>query len=283
MAEELRAATCQFPVTADVTSNARYARRQITAAASNGADIVHFSEAALSGYGGRDVLDFADFDWDLLRRETGRIMELAAEVGVWVVLGSAHYISEDEKPTNCLYLINPDGEIADRYDKSMLTNGDLKHYTPGDHPVCFTLNGVRCGLLICYDSCFPEMFNRYRHDGVQVLLHSYYNAAFGGPNILDEFIPAQARTRAADNAMWVMANNSCRRHSCWPAMVVRPDGSVAERAERHRPEILYHNFPDPELKGWLHNDKPMVLPDDEVYHNGRPSRHPRAVDRQSPP
>ena len=85
----------------------------------------------------------------------------------------------------------------------------------GGSATLFTLKGVTCGLMICYDSCFPEMYNRYRHAGVAITFHSYYNAHHKGPNILDEFIPAQVQTRAADNTMWVVANNSCARHS-WP-------------------------------------------------------------------
>ena len=68
-----------------------------------------------------------------LRAETNEIMSLAKENNIWVVLGSAHYISENEAPLNCLYIISSEGKIVDRYDKSMLTNGDLKYYTPGNH------------------------------------------------------------------------------------------------------------------------------------------------------
>ena len=161
--------------------------------------------------------------------------------------------------------------------------GDRRHYSAGDHPVTFRLKGITCGLLICYDSCYPEMYNRYRHAGVTLVFHSYYNARHPGPNILDELIPGQVQTRAADNAMWVVANNSSARHSSWPAMIVRPDGSVAKRTPRHRPSVLYHDFPDRKLRGWIHNYKKMVLPNNEVYHLGRPSRHPRARNRQAIP
>jgi len=224
-AKKLRVATCQFPVTEDVAANARYIRRQMRAAARNKAHILHTSEAALSGYGGLDFSGFEGFDWDRLREETTAILDLARVLKLWVILGSAHYLSARQKPTNCLYLIDSRGRIVDRYDKSMLTTGDLKCYTPGDHPVTFRLKGITCGLMICYDSCFPEMYNRYRHAGVEIAFHSYYNAHHKGPDILDQFIPAQAQTRAADNTMWVVANNSCARHSCWPSMIVRPDGS----------------------------------------------------------
>ena len=282
----LKVATCQFPVSADVDENAKYIRGFIEEAADNGADLVHFSEAALTGYGKVDFPDFRNFDWDRLRARTAEIINLAKERGVWVVLGSAHYLCPEEKPTNCLYVISPDGEIVDRYDKSMCTGGDLQVYTPGDHLVTLDLKGIRCGLLICYDSCFPEMYNAYRHQGVQVMLHSFYNAHHKGKTILDEFIPAEIRVRASDNLMWVVANNSTGEHSAWPACIARPDGSLTT-LERGVPGILYRTFPDKkttdEFPSWTHNNKAMVLPPDEVYHNGTPSVHPRATNRQALP
>jgi len=43
--EKLKIATCQFPVSGDIKSNADYIQRFIKEAAANKADIVHFSEA----------------------------------------------------------------------------------------------------------------------------------------------------------------------------------------------------------------------------------------------
>lgn len=281
--ERLRVATCQFPVCGDPQQNGRYMRDFMRKAAAGGADVVHFSEAALSGYGGWDVSEFGGYPWNVLRKEMQAVQTLAKELGMWVILGSAHYVDPNEKPTNCLYLIDRSGQIVDRYDKSMLTGGDEEHYTGGDHLVTLTLKGIPCGLLICYDSCFPEMYNAYRHMGVQFMFHSFYNARFDGPNILDEFMPAQIQCRAADNVMWVAASNSCARHSCWATHFVRPDGSVAGQLKRHVAGILYHDFPDATLKGWIHNNKMMKLAPDEVLHNGTPSGHPRVQDRRSLP
>jgi predicted amidohydrolase len=282
----LKVATCQFPVSKDVDENARYIRDLITEAAANKADVVHFSEAALSGYARVDFPGFDNYDWEKLRTHTQDIMSLAREHRIWVVLGSAHYLSPEEKPTNCLYIISSDGEIVDRYDKSMCTGGDLKAYTPGNHLVTIDLKGFRCGFLICYDACFPEMYNVYRHRGVVVMFHSFYNARQKGKTILDEIIPAEIRVRAADNLMWVVANNSSAAHSSWPTCIARPDGSLTA-LERGVPGILYRTFPDTktadEFPSWTHNNKAMVLPSEEVYHNGTPSNHPRATNRRALP
>jgi len=284
--EKLKVATCQFPVGGDIESNAGYMKRFIKEAASNKADIIQFSEAALSGYPPKDIPSFDDFDWAKLQEETHQIMSLAKKHRIWIILGSAHYISGDEKPLNSLYIISDEGKIVDRYDKSMLTGGDLKYYTPGDHTVVVELKGFKLGFLICYDSCFPEMYNIYRHKGVKIMFHSFYNAHHKGKTILDEIIPAEIRVRASDNLMWVIASNSSGHYSSWPTCIARPDGSL-ESLEREVPGILYREFPDDkrtkQFPSWTHNNKAMKLAEDEVYHNGTPSKHPRALNTRSLP
>jgi predicted amidohydrolase len=282
---ELRVATCQFPVTGDLHSNADHIKKFILEAAWNKADIVHFSEAALSGYPPGDMPSFDNYDWAALKAETKEIMLLAREQNIWVVLGSAHYLDEREKPMNCLYIISNEGKIVGRYDKSMLTRGDAKYYTAGNHIEVMELKGYKMGFLICYDSCYPEMYNLYRHKGVQIMFHSFYNAHHDGVTILDEIIPAEIRVRASDNAMWVIANNSTGYYSSWPACIARPDGSL-ESLERGVPGVLYRDFPDSDktdrFNSWLHNFKQMKLPEDEVYQVfGKPSNHPRVLDTKS--
>ena len=112
----------------------------------------------LSGYVGTDFPTFEGYDWDRLKDETLRIMALAGELGLWVVLGSTHRLTEPNKPHNSLYLIDPAGKIADRYDKRFGMPGDLRRLTPGNRFVTFTLNGVTCALLICFDLRFPELY-----------------------------------------------------------------------------------------------------------------------------
>jgi len=48
---------------------------------------------------------------------------------------------------------DPEGKVADRYDKCFCTGGDQKHYSAGDRLVTRDLPGVRVGLAICYDLC----------------------------------------------------------------------------------------------------------------------------------
>lgn len=284
--EKMKIATCQFPVSGEILDNSGYIKGFIREAATNGCDIIQFPEQALSGYPPVDIPSFQDYDWDLLRAESEKIMALAKEYNIWVVLGSSHFISGNEKPLNCLYIISNQGKIVDRYDKSMLTDGDLKYFTPGNHIVVVEIKGYKLGFLICYDSCFPEMYNVYRHENVKIMIHSFYNAHHSGRTILDDIIPAEIRVRASDNLMWVFASNSSGTYSSWPTCIARPDGSM-ESLERGKPGILYREFPDnpitQKFPSWTHNNKVMVLPANEVYHNGIPSDHQRALDRKALP
>ncbi|HUL78781.1 MAG TPA: carbon-nitrogen hydrolase family protein [Vicinamibacteria bacterium] len=283
MSGRLRVAACQFPVTGDVAANGTRVRRLLAAAAARGAHLVQFPEAALSGYGGFHFRSFAGYDWAALRAETRRVLDAARAAGVFVLLGSAHSLGRRARPTNCMYVIDRRGRVADRYDKSMGTPEDLRVYTPGDRRVVFSLRGVRCGVLVCYDGCYPELYAAYRAMGVELMLHSFHNAGFEEPNVLDEYKPALIRTRAADNGMWVVACNSSARHSSWATCVARPDGSIAASLRRHATGILVHDFPDPRLRGWLHNLRPYRLHPKTPLHNGRPSRSARARDGRSHP
>jgi predicted amidohydrolase len=281
---KFRVASCQFPVSGDISKNARYIRRFMKRAAEAGADLLHTSETCLSGYAGSDFASFDGFDWELLRRETTYLRELAVELGIWLVLGSGHYLDEKNKPTNCLYLINSKGDVVDRYDKCMCTRGDQKHYSAGNHLPVHTIKDVTIGLAICYDVCYPQIYVAYRELGATLMLHSFYNAGHKGPNCLDVLNGRQVPTRCADNLMWAVANNSSRPYSHWGSFVARPDATIAQELKKNTAGMLVHDFPDGLSEGgWTHNHIPMKLAEDEILTFGEPSTHLRQVDTRSEP
>ena len=233
----LRVATCQFPVSADVAENGRWIRKQMREADQKHADVVHFPECALSGYVGSDHKSLEGFDWKLLRSETESILALAEELELWVLLGSMHRLTGEHKPHNSVYLINPQGKISDRYDKRFGTGRDLKHYSPGDHFTTFEINGVKCGILICYDVRFPELYRAYCKLGIQILFQSFYNARLEPDSILPKIMPITARTRAATNCFFMSLSNSCATHS-WPGHLITPDGLVEARLPLDEPALM---------------------------------------------
>ena len=234
----LKIATCQFAVSSSIIRNASQIHKLLHRAKKDKADIVHFPECALSGYVGTDFPSFNGYDWQRLKAETEKIMALAKKLGLWIVLGSTHRLTEPNKPHNSLYLINPRGKIIDRYDKRFCTKGDLKRLTPGDRFVNFTINGVKCSLLICFDLRFPEIYRQLYKQGVKCILQSFYNARQKAPSVHSYIMRQTMQTRAATNAFWASCTNSSGYYSPYPSYFVQPDGKIVKYLRPNRTGIM---------------------------------------------
>jgi predicted amidohydrolase len=235
---KLKVATCQFSVSASARRNGTQVKRQMREAKRIGAQLVHFPECALSGYCGSELKNWKGYDWDALREEAEQIMILAKKLKVWVVLGSSHPLSGKHLPHNCLYVINPAGRIIDRYDKRFCTGGDLKGYSPGNHLTTFKVNGVKCGLAICYDVRFPELYREYKKQGVELMLDSFYNARSDGRNIHTTIMRASLQARAATNYFWFSVPNASTYYQSWPSVFIQPDGTIVQSLRQNRAGVM---------------------------------------------
>ena len=76
-------------------------------------------------------------------------------------------------------------------------------FSPGSELGIFTLGPLTCGIAICYDLRFPELFRIYAQKGVQVV---FVPAAWPQKRInhWELFITA----RAAENQMYVVGVNT---------------------------------------------------------------------------
>jgi deaminated glutathione amidase len=301
---KLTVATCQFPIDSDVRKNLRYVTRQIRVARDRGAHVAHFPEACLSGYAGVDFASYEGFDWALLRECTQRVLDLARQYRLWVVLGSTHRLTGRHKPHNSLYVVDDQGRIVDRYDKMFCAGdrseetGDLAHYSPGHHFSVFSIRGVRCGALICHDYRYPELYREYKHRGVRLVFHSFHagnispsrfadmrgdvGEDFGrfnpGATIPGITMPATMIAEAANNHVWISCPNSSARESCWPSFFVRPDGVVTGRLRRNTAGVLVSEVDTDEpvydsTVNW--RDRAM----DGVLHSGTLVRDERSDER----
>ena len=268
----LKIATCQFGVSDSVKRNANRICEFLRKAKKARADIVHFSECALSGYVGTDFPNFAGYDWDLLKEETQKIMALAGKLKIWLVLGSTHRLTGPNKPHNSLYLINDAGRIVDRYDKRFCTPGDLRRMTPGSRFVNFTIKGVKCSLLICFDLRFPELYRPLYKQGVKCVFQSFYNARQQGPSVHTHIMRQTMQCRAATNYFWISCANSSGYYSPYPSCFIRPDGKIVKQLRLNRPGIMVNsvdlnrkfydpmvNFRDMVLAGALDNGEKTIL------------------------
>lgn len=238
----LKVATCQFAVGNQIKRNSRAICDFLHKAHKAKADIVHFSECALSGYVGTDFPNFEGYDWDLLIEETQKIIALTARLGLWVVLGSTHRLTEPNKPHNSLYLINPKGKIVDRYDKRFCTPGDLRRLVSGNRFVNFKINGVKCSLLICFDLRFPELYRELYKHKVHCIFQSFYNARQNGPSVHTHIMRQTMQCRAATNHFWVSMSNSSGYYSPYPSCFIQPDGMIVRQLKANRAGLMVNKI-----------------------------------------
>ncbi|MFC2098532.1 carbon-nitrogen hydrolase family protein [Bacteroidota bacterium] len=248
MSKILTIGTCQHPVYADVKRNLSLIRKQMRYASLQNADIVHFSECNLSGYAGIDFNQINRQEYSILQESVLDIRGLVANLGIWVILGSHHFEQGMKKPFNCLYLIDNKGEIVDRYDKRLLAglhgDRDPEYYFPGKGPVVFRISGFKCGLLICHEWRYPELYREYFKMNVDIIFQSWYDGNLSREQYetmgreLGELIPGTVRGNAASNYLWVSVSNNSRKESSFPSMMVQPDGRVLHKLHRNRAGVL---------------------------------------------
>ncbi|NWB90619.1 carbon-nitrogen hydrolase family protein [Pseudomonas agarici] len=106
------------------------------------------------------------------------VQQAARERNLAVVIGMAE--NDHGRFYNTTLMITPQG-IALRYRKTHLWASDRGVFNPGDRYVTCEWNGVRVGLLICYDIEFPETARALAQLGAQLLIVTNGNMDPYGP------------------------------------------------------------------------------------------------------
>ncbi|EEP91868.1 NAD+ synthase [Yersinia kristensenii] len=133
-----------------------------------GADLVMFSELALSGYPPEDLLYRDDF-YQRCEAQLNRLQAATQQTAVLV----GHPWREQGELYNALSLF-ADGKLQGRYFKQQLPNYgvfDEKRYFSAGHQSCVVeLKGYRLGLLICEDLWFDGPVDAVKAAGAEIVL-----------------------------------------------------------------------------------------------------------------
>ena len=117
----------------------------------------------------------------------GGLRNLARELSVEILIGSALVRRADGLAANRTVLVNADGAITASYDKIHMFDVDLptgeraresEAYTPGDKAVVATTALGLTGLTICYDMRFAHLYRALAKAGAGVI---FAPAAFTRP------------------------------------------------------------------------------------------------------
>ncbi|WP_427887553.1 carbon-nitrogen hydrolase family protein [Kribbella sp. GL6] len=270
--QSFRIAVAQTTATADVRRNGDTVRRLMRDAAAQNARLLQFPEGFLSGYAKEQVDDWDDVDWPAVRDELRQITALAGELGIWVVLGSAHPLTPPHRPHNSLYVISDGGKIVDRYDKRFCSHTEItRFYSPGFEPVVFEVDGFRFGAAICVEINFPDLFAEYRALGVDCLLFSAYP--------VDEVFEVKARAHASINTYWVAMSLPSQTAHLMNSGVIGPDGRYLVRLDG-REGLVYADLNRLDYDVWFERARPWrdAALEGEIYRSQKVD-DPRSADR----
>lgn len=104
---------------------------------------------------------------------------LAAELGIWVLIGSiAVTLEGEDRLANRSVLIAPDGSVRARYDKIHMFDVEVgdgqsyresRAYRPGERAVLAETEFGKLGMTICYDVRFPHLYRKLAQAGAGIL------------------------------------------------------------------------------------------------------------------
>lgn len=130
---------------------------------------------------------------------------LAKKYCINIIAGS---ISDfhDGKLYNTSLVFDRHGSCIASYNKTHLFSpmGENRIYTPGDTLCSFEPDGVKCGLIICYDIRFPELIRSLALKGMDVLF-----MVSQWPDVRIPHLHTLAAARAIENQAYVVCCNSC--------------------------------------------------------------------------
>jgi len=192
---------------------------------------------------------------ELMERITGedddmtlrQLRRLAAELGVWIHIGSLA-VRLGDKVANRAFLLSPDGGVAARYSKIHMFDVDLPNgeswresatYEPGTKTVITDLPWTRMGLAICYDVRFPAIFREQARQGAEMLTAP---AAFTRQTGEAHWHVLQ-RARAIENGAYVVSAAQGGRHedgreTYGHSLIVDPWGVVVGELDHDQPGFL---------------------------------------------
>jgi predicted amidohydrolase len=241
----IRVAACQIdPKIGEVNANLQRIASAVTEAATAGATFIVLPEAAVTGYAFASLAEAIP----VARQAEGSAEEMLAGLAqthrVTVVCGTLEAMGDEV--FNVALVLLPDGRRY-RYRKMHLPFLGIDRFaTPGpDAPSVIEIDGLRFGVLICYDLRFPEAARICALEGAD-LIALPTNWPVGVSFHPDLFAPA----RAAENHCFLLAADrvGTERGTTFMgrSILYDPDGQRLAVASDTEEEILYGEV-SPEL------------------------------------
>src|SRR5690625_2364850 len=167
------------------------------------------------------------------------LQELAKKHQVNIVGGSIAN-KKDGKFYNTSIVVNREGSIVYKYDKIHLVPmlNEHKYLSGGTEKVqTFELEGVKMGLIICYDLRFPELARKLSLEGAQNL-----HVVAQWPEARKDHWKHLQIARAIENQFFVVSSNTVGTHDGSPfagtSMIIDPWGTTVAQGDPVKEETV---------------------------------------------
>jgi predicted amidohydrolase len=223
----MKVALAQLTSTADKPSNRRRLSDLVRQAAEHGAELVVFPEETMYAPPDGGPLDGTaeplDGPFVELAQELARTHRLALVAGMHEKTGDPL-----GRPYNTIIVVDRRGVLIGSYRKlhvfDALGYQESAHVLPGDRPpLTVELDGIRIGILNCYDLRFPELARALVDGGAELLVMS---AAWFGGSLKEDHWETLLRARAIENTCWVAASDQSGAQYVGRSMLIDPMGVV---------------------------------------------------------
>lgn len=130
-------------------------------------ELIIFPEMSLFGYGYLEKMHEKKRQEDM--REAIQVMKtLAKGYQVHIIIG--YFTVKRNKYYNTLGIFHKNGKLAGEYNKIHLVKNLDNVFTSGTEPMICHVNGVRLGIMICWDCAFAELGYIYGKNEVDALI-----------------------------------------------------------------------------------------------------------------
>ncbi len=174
---------------------------------------------------------------------------LAAELQVWLLIGSLAVRAGPQKLANRAFLIDPQGRIKSRYDKIHMFDADLpggqvfresRHYRPGAAARLADLPWGKIGLTICYDLRFPALYRHLARAGADFIAAPSAFTHLTGKAHWHVLL----RARAIETGCFLFAPAQGGRHpsgrrTYGHSLIVDPWGTILAARNSARPGLIF--------------------------------------------
>jgi predicted amidohydrolase len=227
------------------------------------ADLIVLPELALSGYYFKDKQEALKYAEDPKgSKRLDALCHLANKNNMHLVIGFAE--KHGEQCYNSAALIGPNG-IEHIYRKVHLFNEEKFCFDPGDTPfIVNEINGVKIGIMICFDWVFPEVTRTLVMKGAQIICQP--------SNLVLTFCQQTMLARCIENKVFaITANRYGSDHRpqgslkfTGKSQIVAPGGRLLNSAASQRDALFITDINPADA------DNKMITEHNHLYNDRRP-------------